>query len=72
MTTKEKLELLADMLEVETDEISEETDLEDLEEWDSLNALSFIVLVDENFGKTLTADLINSSKTVGDLMKLMD
>ena len=72
MTTKEKLELLADMLEVETDEISEETDLEDLEEWDSLNALSFIVLVDENFGKTLTADLINSSKTVGDLLKLMD
>ena len=72
MTTKEKLELLADMLEIEVDDFNEETALDDIEEWDSLNALSFIVLVDENFGKTLTADTINACDTVGDLLKLMN
>lgn len=72
METTKKMELLADMLDVEVDDISESTVLEDLEEWDSMNALNLIVLIDENFGKTITADVVNNLETIGDVLNIMN
>ena len=72
MTKDEKIEMLADMLELEPEDLSEDKALEDIEEWDSLNALNFIVLVSDNFGKTLTADVVNGFKTVKDVLDVME
>ena len=72
MSTQEKLNMLAEMLEIDVDDIDEDTVLSELEEWDSLNALNLIVLVDEEFGKTLTSDVVNGFKTVGDILAVMN
>jgi acyl carrier protein len=39
----------------------------DLEEWDSLTALSLIAMVDEEYSLKLTGDDIKSAITIGDL-----
>ena len=50
MTNQEKIELLADMLDVEASALSETTLLSDIEEYDSMAKLSLIVLCDEECG----------------------
>jgi len=47
--------------------IKEDTVFRDLEEWDSLIALSLIAMADEEYGIKLTGDDIRTSNTVQDL-----
>jgi len=47
--------------------ISELTDYKSLPEWDSLFALSMIVMISDNYGKSINGDIIKSLKTIGDL-----
>lgn len=47
--------------------IKSETNFRELEEWDSLIALSLIALSDEEYQVRLTGDDIRNSKTVKDL-----
>lgn len=49
--------------------IVETTDFKNLDEWDSLIALSVIALADEEFGVTLTGDDIRNATTVKDLFE---
>lgn len=72
MQLKEKLELLEEMLEAEEGTLNENTELSQLEEWDSVAALSFIVLLDENFDKSITGKQIKELKTIGDMLKIME
>ena len=48
MTLEKKMELLADILDLEVSEFTPETHLDELE-WDSVAALSFIAMMDEEF-----------------------
>lgn len=72
MTREEKIEIIADILEVEPDEVQEDMVLEDFETWDSVAVLSVIAMVDEHFGKYPHASEIRSYIKVGDLMKNME
>ena len=72
MTEEEKLESIADVLEMETDEISRETVLEECEAWDSIAILSVISIINEEFNRFPHADEIKAYKTVGDLMDVMN
>ena len=72
MTREEKIELIADILEVEPDEVQEDMVLEDFETWDSVAVLSVIAMMDEHFGKYPHASEIRSYIKVGDLMKNME
>ena len=72
MTEEEKLESIADVLEMETDEISRETILEECEAWDSIAILSVIPIINEEFNRFPHADEIKAYKTVGDLMDVMN
>ena len=72
MTREEKIEIIADILEVEPDEVQEDMVLEDFETWDSVAVLSVIALMDEHFGKYPHASEIRSYIKVGDLMKNME
>ena len=71
MTNQEKIELLADMLDVEASALSETTLLYDIEEYDSMAKLSLIVLCDEECGKKLTGEQIREFKTIQDILDFM-
>jgi acyl carrier protein len=59
---------LIDALEIENEEISMETNLINLEEFDSISILAIIALVDSEFDVKLTATQLNSISTVESLM----
>lgn len=72
MTDEKKLELLAEVFDCEVEDISADTELTELENWDSMAKLSLIVMMDDECGKTLTSNEIKTFKTVGDIMIYMD
>lgn len=70
---KEKfIETLKDALEIDYNEkIAEDTDLRNLEEYDSLSILSIIAMIDENFNEKLSGSDFKSITTVRSLMELI-
>ena len=71
LTNQEKLSLLEEMMELEDGSLTDKTALDDIEEWDSLAAISLIVLVDEKCGKRLTGAEIRKFETIGDILAYM-
>ena len=72
MTTKEKLTLLEDMLELEEGSLNLETELSAISGYDSMAKLSLIVLFDEECGKKLSGDELRTFRTVGDILNAME
>ena len=72
MTEREKLALLEDMLELDEGDLTADTALEDIDEYDSMAKLSLIVLMEDEFDVKLTADVIRGFETVGDIIALME
>ena len=70
---KEKfLENVIDILEIEdASGINDFTRFRELDEWDSLNALSIISMVDEEFGITISKKEMKSAETLGELYNLI-
>lgn len=64
------LEIVADILECEVDEISLETELDEAT-WDSLAIVSFMAEADSGFGKTLSPTEVGAVKSVKDLLDLI-
>ena len=64
--------MLEEIIEADPDTLTGEELIEDLENWDSLAVVNFIALVDENFGITLSPEKIMNSKTVNELVSLLD
>ncbi|AGL83483.1 acyl carrier protein [Pseudomonas protegens] len=52
-------------------EVTMETELRNLPEWDSLAALGVIVMFDIEYKKVITGDDLEKSVTVGDLYNLV-
>ena len=71
MELNEKKELIADILELDVEEVEENVLLEYIETWDSVAVLSFIAIMDSEFGKFPHASEINQYKTIGDLFDAM-
>lgn len=72
MTQEEKIALLEDMLELDANTLTPETELSAIEEYDSMAKLSLIVLMDEECGKKLTGEQIRAFKTVQDVLGFTD
>ena len=69
---KEKfLVLVEEIIEADKDTLSGNEFINDIDGWDSLAVVSFIAMVDENFGVTLPAQKISDAKTVQDLIDLL-
>lgn len=66
------LQNFADLLD-DTDAtlITQETVFRDLEEWDSLTALSLIAMADEEYAVKLTGDDIKSSNSLNDIFEII-
>lgn len=68
MNKEQFLEEMVEVLQTE-DEITMDTVLEDLEEWDSLSIMSTMAFLDKNFGvKTNMVDYKNMT-TIGDIAR---
>lgn len=72
MTEKEKLELAEEIMDVEEDTLSMDTLLDDIDEWDSLSALTLTVESKKRWGKVITTEIIDELKTVSDLCELFE
>lgn len=71
MTINEKIEKIADMLDLEPEDIKEDANLSDYEEWDSVARLSFIALMDEKFDKAVSGADIRNLVTIKDMLSIM-
>lgn len=72
MTNKEKLNLLEELLDIGKDTLSEDTELSNLSEWDSMAAIVVIAMFDDDFGKIIMSDEVKGFVTVKDIMDKMD
>lgn len=72
MELKEKLALIEEILDVEEGSLTPETLLADVDEWDSIAALSLIVMLDENFEKTVSGAQIKALESVNDILVYMN
>lgn len=67
---KEFLEKIADILDCEQ-ELSMESVLADIEEWDSLSFVSFLAMANATYGKKVAPAAVREVKTIGDLLLLV-
>lgn len=72
MELENKIEILADLFEVEPDEINPSQELDSFEPWDSMSKLSLIVVMDDEFDKKLTGDQILKFRTIQDILDFME
>lgn len=72
MTEQEKIAMIEETLELDEGTLTADTILADVDEYDSMAKLSLIVMMDDEFGKKLTGDMIKSFVTVGDILNVMD
>lgn len=72
MEIKEFIEKFADAIESENvTACTSETEFRNLDEWNSLAALSVIAMVDEEYNVTLKGDDVRKAKTIGDLYEII-
>ena len=73
MKTEDFVNELKDALEIEDEdqEITLETNLKELEEYDSLSVLSIIAMIDKNFGKQIPSSDFVKVTTVNSLKDLI-
>lgn len=53
-------------------DIDENTLLDDIEEWDSMGAISIITMLATDYGYTLNYDELRKLSKIGDIVKLMN
>lgn len=62
---------IAQVLDVEVDELSDEVSLDALPTWDSLNHLNLIMALESEFGVNLTAEDALNMRSVGAMRELL-
>lgn len=71
MTKEEKLAKLEEVFDLDAGALKEDMELDNVDAWDSMTKLSLIVLFDDEFGKKLSGDQLNSFGKVSDILVLM-
>ena len=72
MDKSKKIELLAEIMEVEPEEIKEDMELKEVGDWDSLAVLSFIAMMDEEFGKEVSGTTVKEFVKISDALAVME
>jgi acyl carrier protein len=67
MLKQEFLELTADALDMDVPDLSFDTKLHELDEWDSIGQLSFIGLVDDNFSIDIDLEKLTECDSISQL-----
>ena len=71
MNKNDILNDIEDMLEIDKDTLKYDTDLNDIDEWDSMAAVSFIAMADSNYNVSVKPAQLKACKTFGDLVGLI-
>lgn len=64
-------QLLSSVFNISEDSINDQTSPENVETWDSFNALMLVTELEENFKVKFTMEEISSVKNVGDIKKVL-
>lgn len=72
MDIKKKFALLEEIMELDEGALTPEMNLDDIEEWDSLAALSYVVMMEDEFKKKISGKEIRAFKTVQDILDTME
>ena len=72
MSNEEKLAMLEEAFDMDEGSLAADMLLADIEEFDSIAKLSLIVLMDDEFGKTIKSDDIKALETVHDILDIME
>ena len=72
MELQKKLALIEDIMELDEGTLAPDTRLGDIEEWDSLSALSFVVMLGDEFNRKITGNEIRSFEKVQDMLDVME
>ena len=72
MTLKEKLNHLEELLEIDEDTLTEENEIHQLKQWDSMAFIAIIAMFDDVFGKIITPEKVRSFKTIKDIIDEME
>lgn len=73
MDEVKKINLLAEMLEVNVSEINADTLLDSIPTWDSMAALSLIALLEENFDRSdIDGREISQMQKIQDVLNVME
>ena len=69
---KEKLmEILSEALEIDIEDLSLDTPLDELETWDSISVVSCLAEFDDQFGQIVDGQDLSDCKTPNEIMKLL-
>jgi len=71
MDNDQKLALLEDIMNLSAGDLSEELELSEISEWDSMAYLLFIDMLDEEFDKHIKISELKEYQTVQDLLDAM-
>lgn len=66
------LEFVAEVMEVDTSEISMETTYKEYMKWDSLMMLTLIMELEQEYGVLIPVESINSVRQLRDLYRMVD
>ena len=72
MSIEQKIEMLEEVMDLDAGELSPEMVLEDIDDYTSMAKLSLIVMMADEFSKTLTSDDIKKFVTVQDIIDCMN
>jgi acyl carrier protein len=67
--TREFLNELDDIFEVDHGTMTPETQYKELDEWDSVTLLSLVAVFEDEYGIVLSNDLIDRSNTITELLE---
>ncbi len=71
ISTSQALTMIASAINAPEDQVQPETDLQDLEWWDSMGVLLLMAELDERFGIILEEETISSFVKVSDILKVL-
>lgn len=73
MTTFDKIkEMIVDQLDVEADEVTMDANIQDDLGADSLDIVDLVMAVEDEFEVKIEDEVVESMKTVGDIVKFID
>ncbi len=71
MKIEEFIDLFVEELEIEDIEVTQDTELSSLAEWDSMAVLAVIAIASENFNVKITAMQLKDVKLLKDIINLI-
>ncbi|MBA9041792.1 acyl carrier protein [Bacillus aryabhattai] len=66
------IELLADILEIETSDIDFQEELSELENWDSVNSLRILTHIEDEFNIRLSMEEYSNIQRINELSELIE